>query len=104
LFSDIGDCSTGACLNGGTCVDGIHSFTCTCADGFSGNTCEIGKNTISLVKHKTYEIGLFHGGGGWGVIVFIATFNTILVLSLLFHGEMNDIVMEITWYWCICKL
>ena len=28
------------CLNGGTCVDGIESFTCICAVNFEGDLCE----------------------------------------------------------------
>ena len=27
------------CQNGGTCVDGVNSFTCTCVPGFKGRYC-----------------------------------------------------------------
>jgi hypothetical protein len=37
---NIDDCFTGACLNGGTCNDGVNSYTCTCAAGFTGDTCQ----------------------------------------------------------------
>ncbi|WAR25836.1 CO6A4-like protein [Mya arenaria] len=39
LFSDIDDCVGNPCLNGGTCVDGVNSFSCTCAAGFTGAIC-----------------------------------------------------------------
>jgi hypothetical protein len=29
------------CLNGGTCTDGVASFSCACADGYEGETCEV---------------------------------------------------------------
>ena len=34
-------CSSGnsPCENGGTCTDGVGSYTCTCATGFCGPTC-----------------------------------------------------------------
>ena len=42
-FADIDDCSPDPCLNGGTCRDGVNSFTCTCALGYNGITCSTGK-------------------------------------------------------------
>lgn len=32
--------SADPCLNGGSCVDGIWSFTCDCRQGFEGDRCE----------------------------------------------------------------
>ena len=39
-ITDINDCTSVSCLNGGTCEDGINSFTCQCAEGFDGPNCE----------------------------------------------------------------
>lgn len=36
---NIDDCATNPCRNGGTCVDGVNSFTCTCPDGFHDSMC-----------------------------------------------------------------
>ena len=35
------DCAPNPCLNGGTCADGVASYTCACAPGYSGATCAI---------------------------------------------------------------
>ena len=43
FYSDIDDCKPGLCKNGGTCVDGIDSYTCKCTRGFEGIDCEISK-------------------------------------------------------------
>ena len=37
---DIDDCASSPCQNGGTCVDGINSYTCDCDLGFEGDNCE----------------------------------------------------------------
>ena len=37
---DIDDCASSPCQNGGTCVDGINSYTCNCDLGFDGDNCE----------------------------------------------------------------
>ena len=36
---DINECSSYPCLNGGTCTDGVDSFSCVCAPGSTGTTC-----------------------------------------------------------------
>ena len=46
---DIDDCKAGPCNNGGTCVDGIGSYSCLCPAGFAGNDCE-----ISMSEHFNY--------------------------------------------------
>ena len=45
FFPDIVDCTPNPCQNGGSCVDGQNSYTCTCADGWEGTICDIGKLT-----------------------------------------------------------
>lgn len=36
---NINECSSSPCLNSGTCVDGVASFTCLCELPYSGPTC-----------------------------------------------------------------
>ena len=39
--SNIDDCLPNPCLNGGACVDGVASATCTCTAAFTGARCEL---------------------------------------------------------------
>lgn len=43
---DIDDCMENPCNNGGTCKDGVASYTCVCPKGFTGGDCEISMNEI----------------------------------------------------------
>ena len=38
--SDVDECASRPCQNGGQCVDGVNEYTCTCAAGYSGINCE----------------------------------------------------------------
>jgi hypothetical protein len=38
--TNINECSSNPCQNGGTCVDQINSFTCSCPSGFTGTMCQ----------------------------------------------------------------
>jgi len=42
-LSDIDDCATMPCANGGTCTDGVDSYTCQCAAGYTGADCNVSK-------------------------------------------------------------
>ncbi|XP_076447761.1 uncharacterized protein LOC143284711 [Babylonia areolata] len=37
---DIDECHSNPCRNGGTCRDGVNSYTCDCLPGFNGTHCE----------------------------------------------------------------
>eukprot|EP00058_Branchiostoma_floridae_P000954 XP_002586442.1 hypothetical protein BRAFLDRAFT_247271 [Branchiostoma floridae] len=37
---DVDNCTPGACENGGTCIDGIDTFSCLCPPGFKGEQCQ----------------------------------------------------------------
>jgi len=41
-FTDINECASNPCLNGGTCIDVVNGFTCTCGVGYTGQICETG--------------------------------------------------------------
>ena len=44
LFSDVDDCADRPCKNGGSCNDGVNSYTCNCVRGYTGRNCNSGKN------------------------------------------------------------
>ena len=46
LPADVDECDSSPCQNGGTCVDGINSYTCDCDDGYKGPDCETGNILI----------------------------------------------------------
>lgn len=39
-ISDVNDCHSAPCLNGGTCIDKVRQFQCICAAGWDGATCQ----------------------------------------------------------------
>ena len=51
LLSDIDDCISVTCNNGGTCEDGINSFTCVCSYGYTGKFCDTGKQKVSISRN-----------------------------------------------------
>ena len=44
FLTDINDCATNLCQNGGTCIDGVDAFTCDCATGYEGEDCGTSKS------------------------------------------------------------
>ena len=48
-FTDIDDCKSSPCLNGGVCSDGVNSYSCTCKKGFEGVNCETRMNQIFYI-------------------------------------------------------
>ena len=41
------ECASSPCQNGGTCVDGVNSYTCNCNVGYAGANCETGNILIT---------------------------------------------------------
>jgi hypothetical protein len=39
--TELNECSSNPCRNGGSCVDRINGFTCSCVGAFSGSLCEV---------------------------------------------------------------
>ena len=38
--TNIDECASSPCLNGGLCQDGINNYTCDCGEAFVGANCE----------------------------------------------------------------
>jgi uncharacterized repeat protein (TIGR01451 family) len=75
---DVDNCSPNPCLNGGTCTDGINSFTCTCTPDFTGTLCETPVVLPPTANNDSYDAlgnvsitvnaanGVILAGGGAG--------------------------------------
>ena len=50
--SDINECASQPCQNGGQCVDDVNRYTCTCVAGYDGITCGISMFIIPLYANK----------------------------------------------------
>ena len=54
--ADIDECSTTgdgqACGFGGTCIDGVNSYTCLCTPQYTGNECSLGKRKNFLLTQE----------------------------------------------------
>ena len=49
---DMDECTSSPCQNGGTCHDGINSYTCDCVPGYGGNNCEISNDIRITPEYK----------------------------------------------------
>lgn len=51
--TDIDDCASNPCKNGGECDDQVNAFRCICPVGFTGHECEVRKSFV-LRKNWIY--------------------------------------------------
>ena len=56
LYSDIDECASNPCQNGGTCADDVNRYDCTCEAGYTGADCETSRSTynnylLTTVQH-----------------------------------------------------
>ena len=42
------------CHNGGSCVDGINSYSCNCVTGYTGDHCETGKTLKFFISNSMF--------------------------------------------------
>ena len=42
-ITDINECSSTPCQNGGSCTDGVNEYMCACLAGYEGDNCETSK-------------------------------------------------------------
>ena len=40
-LSDVNECESNPCMNGGSCEDGVSQFICNCPKGYGGRRCEL---------------------------------------------------------------
>lgn len=61
-FSDIDECASDPCSNGGTCSDLVNKFVCNCPPGYGGVRCEastlkIANCTVFIVVQSKIKMG-----------------------------------------------
>ena len=52
--SDIDECASSPCQNGGTCLDEVNMYVCSCPSGFNGTNCETGE----FLQSRVFSISL----------------------------------------------
>ena len=52
-FSDIDECASDPCSNGGTCSDLVNKFVCNCPSGYGGVRCEAGR--LKILKKSPHH-------------------------------------------------
>ena len=40
MISDIDECQSNPCQNGGTCKDQVNGYSCSCNAGYTGEKCQ----------------------------------------------------------------
>lgn len=40
LYTDVSECASNPCQNGGTCAEGVNQYKCTCPQNWSGSHCQ----------------------------------------------------------------
>ncbi|CAH1240008.1 SVEP1 [Branchiostoma lanceolatum] len=60
-LAGVNECASNPCMNGGSCVDHINTFTCICTPGYSGINCQTDTNKCgpnnAPCDHKCHDRG-----------------------------------------------
>ena len=59
FVSDVDECNSNPCENGGTCIDGINEYSCQCVAGYTGANCETGSSCRFSLFTKTFICSVF---------------------------------------------
>ena len=51
--TDIDECATDPCQNGGTCIDQVNGYQCQCTAGYTDLQCQTGKGTDKLKRNAS---------------------------------------------------
>ena len=67
LLTELNECDSLPCLNGGTCFNAINAYICTCVAGFTDLECSSGNVSLLLIEqviisHSTFSTVVQHMG------------------------------------------
>lgn len=59
IITEIDECASNPCQNGGTCTDMLNDYSCSCSPGYSDKNCQTGilryhKHFSNLEKRENY--------------------------------------------------
>ena len=107
--SEIDECDSTPCLNGGVCFQGLNIFSCRCIDGYTGLICENGKchtgqlcengrcSTNALKVHVYLFFALFSN-----FLCFVMTeIDECLSNPCLHNGTCTDLLNDVN---CTCEV
>ena len=56
LLTDVNECLSSPCVNGGSCRDEVNQFSCDCFAGYTGIQCQTGeRNRVECVINVCVE-------------------------------------------------
>lgn len=66
-LSDIDECLSSPCANGGTCTDEVNGFSCVCAKGWAGPTCQSPTPTcgFEFAQNHIYRLSVWRRSTEW---------------------------------------
>ena len=83
--TDINECDSSPCQNGGTCEDQVNGYTCHCLSGYNGDHCQAG-NTIFLVPCVRSCLLFYSIDAFFFLFLFSFLFNYILAFVMKFRN------------------
>ncbi|XP_044142354.1 coagulation factor VII [Bufo gargarizans] len=55
IYTDVNQCLSNPCNNGGTCYDEYQSYMCLCPEGYEGRNCETNRNDTLKCEYENGE-------------------------------------------------